>query len=72
MQYKSSYTNENLRLKDPPLKEVCCLPGALVKDITRKLPTQASDYFLLMLFHTGGNEAATHSPRVTSGPWDDW
>ena len=24
---------------DPPLREVCCLPGAQVKDITRKLPS---------------------------------
>jgi len=51
---------------DPPLREVCCLPGAWVKDISRKVPTlvQPSDYYPLLLFHEGGGEAATRSPRV--------
>ncbi|KAK4806799.1 hypothetical protein QYF61_005595 [Mycteria americana] len=51
---------------DPPLREVCCLPGARVKDITRILPSlvRPSDYYPLLLFHVGGDEAATRSPRV--------
>jgi len=51
---------------DPPLREVCCLPGARVKGITRKLPSlvRPSDYSPLLLFHLGGDEAATHSPRA--------
>ncbi|KAK4811185.1 hypothetical protein QYF61_019816 [Mycteria americana] len=51
---------------DPPLREVCCLPGARVKDITRILPSlvRPSDYYPLLLFHVGGDEAATQSPRA--------
>ncbi|KAK4810710.1 LOW QUALITY PROTEIN: hypothetical protein QYF61_007684, partial [Mycteria americana] len=51
---------------DPPLREVCCLPGARVKDITRILPSlvRPSDYYPLLLFHVGGDEAATRSPRA--------
>ncbi|KAK4808505.1 hypothetical protein QYF61_005822 [Mycteria americana] len=51
---------------DPPLREACCLPGAWVKDITRILPNlvQPSDYYPLLLFHVGGDEAATQSPRA--------
>jgi len=51
---------------DPSLSEVCCLPRAWVKDITRKLPSlvRPSDYYPLLLFHVGGNEAAMHSPRA--------
>ena len=34
---------------DPPHREVCCLPGAWVRDITRKIPSliRPSDYCLL-------------------------
>ncbi|KAK4816772.1 hypothetical protein QYF61_022770 [Mycteria americana] len=51
---------------DPPLREACCLPGAHMKDITRILPSLVwpSDYYPLLLFHVGGNEAATRSPRA--------
>jgi len=51
---------------EPPFREVCCLPGAWVKDITRKLPSsiQPSDYYPLLLFHVGGDAAATCSPRA--------
>ncbi|GAB0209138.1 hypothetical protein GRJ2_003379500 [Grus japonensis] len=46
---------------DPPLGEVCCLPGAHVKDIARKLPSlvQPSDYYPLLLLHVGEDEAET-------------
>jgi len=51
---------------DPPLRQVCCLPGARVKDIARKLPRllQPSDYYPLLLFHVGADEVAASSPRV--------
>ncbi|KAK4832349.1 hypothetical protein QYF61_021878 [Mycteria americana] len=51
---------------DPPLREVCCLPGARVKDVTRVLPSlvRPLDYYPLLLFPVGGDEAATRSPRV--------
>jgi len=51
---------------DPPLREVCCLPGAQVKDIARKLPrlVRPSDYYPLLLFHVGADEVAVSSPRV--------
>ena len=50
---------------DPPFREVCCLPGVLVKDVARKLPSQvrSSDYYPLLLFHVGGDEAISHNPR---------
>ncbi|GAB0208697.1 hypothetical protein GRJ2_003335400 [Grus japonensis] len=51
---------------DPPLREVCCLPGARVKDIARKLPSlvQPSDYYPLLLLHVGGDEAETRSTKA--------
>jgi len=51
---------------DLPLREVCHLPGAWVKDITRKLPilVRPSDYYTSLLFHVGSNEAVKCSPRV--------
>lgn len=43
-----------------------CLLPPWVKDITRKVPSlvQPSDYFPLLIFHVGGDDVATHSPRV--------
>ena len=55
---------------DPPHREVCCLPGARLKDITRKLPRliQSSGYSPLLIFLVGGGEeAATHRPRAIKG-----
>jgi len=51
---------------DPPHKEFCCLPGAWVRDMTRKLPSlvQPLDYYPLLLFHVVGDEVAVCSPRV--------
>ena len=51
---------------DPPLREVCCLPGAPVKDDTRKLPSlvQPSDYSPLLLLHVGGDKAVTHNAKA--------
>jgi len=52
--------------EDPPLREVCCLPGARVKDIARNLPrlVRPSAYYPLLLFHVGVDEVAVSSPRV--------
>nr|XP_010304339.1 PREDICTED: suppression of tumorigenicity 5 protein-like [Balearica regulorum gibbericeps] len=51
---------------DPPLREVCCLPGARVKDIARKLPSlvHPSDYYPLLLLHVGGDEAETRTTKA--------
>ncbi|KAK4832299.1 hypothetical protein QYF61_021698 [Mycteria americana] len=51
---------------NPSHREVFCLPGARVRDITRKLPSlvQPSQYYPLLLFHMGDDEAAVHGPRV--------
>jgi len=51
---------------DPSLREVCCLPGARVKDIARKLPrlVRPSDYYPLLLFHVGADKVAVNSPKA--------
>jgi len=51
---------------DPSLRELCCLLGARVKDIARKLPrmVRPSDYYPLLLFHVGADEVAVTSLRV--------
>lgn len=45
-------------------KEVCCLPGARVRDIARKVIRLIcpSDYYPLLVFHIGINEVAKRSP----------
>ncbi|GAB0209002.1 hypothetical protein GRJ2_003365900 [Grus japonensis] len=50
----------------PPLREVCCLPRACVKDIARKLPSlvRPSDYYPLLLLHVGGDEAETCTTKA--------
>jgi len=37
---------------DPTRREVCCLPGACIRDITKKLPglVHSSDYYPLLIF----------------------
>jgi len=51
---------------DPPLRQVCCFPGAQVKDITRKLPSlvRPSDCYPLLPFRVGGDEATACCPTV--------
>ena len=51
---------------DPPLREVCCIPGAQVKEVTRRIPSlvQPSDYYPLLVLHLGGEEETTYSPRA--------
>ena len=44
-------------------REVCCLPGAWVRDITRKLPkvVWSTDYFPLLIIQVGSDETAQRS-----------
>lgn len=53
-------------LSDPLLREVCCLPGAQVRNVTRKLPNLIwpTDYNPLLLFHVRRQEAATYGSRA--------
>ena len=49
----------------PTRREVCCLPGARVRDISRKLPglIRPSDYYPLLIIKTGIDEIAEKSLR---------
>ncbi|KFW72624.1 hypothetical protein AS28_04863, partial [Pygoscelis adeliae] len=51
---------------DPSHREVCCLPGARVRDIIRKLPdlVRPSDYYPLLVIQAGSDEVAERSPAV--------
>ena len=44
-------------------REVCCLPGAQVRDITRKLPelVHPTDYYPLLIVQVGSDEIAQRS-----------
>jgi len=50
---------------DPTRREVCCLPGAWVRDISRKLPglIRLSDYYPLLIIQAGSDEIAEKSLR---------
>jgi len=52
---------------DPSRREVCCLPGAWVRDITRKLPklVWSDDYFPLFVVQVGSDEISQRSLRTT-------
>jgi len=51
---------------DPSHREVCCLPGAWVKDVAKKLPglVQPSDYYLLLVMQVGRDKMAERSPKA--------
>jgi len=49
---------------DPSHWEVCCLPGARVRHITRKLPSLVQP---ITAFPCGWDEVAVHSPRMIKG-----
>ena len=51
---------------DPTCKEVCCLPGAHIRDIARKVPglVCSSDYCPLLTVHVGSDEIAQGSLRA--------
>ena len=45
---------------------MCCLPGARVRDITRKIPklVRSTDYFPLLIVQVGSDEIAQTSLRM--------
>ena len=51
---------------DPTRRELCCLPGAQVRDISRKLPglIHPSDYYPLLIVQAGSDEIADRSLRA--------
>jgi len=51
---------------DPSHREVCCLPGAQVRDVARNITclVKTSDYYPLPVFHTGNEEVVKRSSPV--------
>ena len=52
---------------DPSHREVCCLPGARVRDIARKLPglVQPSDYYPLIVVQVGSDEVRDRNAQAS-------
>ncbi|MCQ4187457.1 SGNH/GDSL hydrolase family protein [Klebsiella pneumoniae] len=46
-------------------REVCCLPGARIRDVTERLPSliRPTDYYPLLVFHVGASDTAGSSLR---------
>jgi len=46
---------------DREAREVCCLPGAKVRDVAKSVPllVKSTDYYPLLLFHVGMNDTAS-------------
>lgn len=55
---------------DPTCREVCCLPGARVRDIARKLPNlvRPSDYYPLLIVQAGSDDTEERSLKTIK--WD--
>ena len=51
---------------DPSHREVCCLPGAWVRDVARNIThlVKPSDYYPLLVFHIGNEQVGERSPQV--------
>ncbi|RMC20428.1 hypothetical protein DUI87_01280 [Hirundo rustica rustica] len=51
---------------DPSHREVCCLPGARVQNITERLPAliQPSDYYPLLILQAGSDEIEKRSVKA--------
>ena len=51
-------------LSDPSHREVCCLPGAQVRDVARNITVldKPSDYYPLLVFCIGNKEVGKRSP----------
>ena len=51
---------------DPSQREVCCLPGARVRDVARELPglVPPSDYYLLLVMQVGRYEIGEKNPKA--------
>ena len=54
------------RNSDPSHREVCCLPGAQVRVVARKLPglVWPSDYYPLLVMQVGSDEMVERSPKA--------
>jgi len=54
---------------DPSHREVCCLPGAWVREVAKKLPglVRPSDYYPLLVIQVGGDEIAEKSQGHQKG-----
>ena len=53
-------------LSDPSHREVCCLPGAQVRDVARNITrlVRPSDYYPLLVFHMGKEEVDKRSSQA--------
>ena len=51
---------------DPTRREVCCLPGARVRDVARKLPSlvRPSDYYPLLIVQAGSEDIEKSSLKA--------
>jgi len=51
---------------DPSPRKVCCLPGAKVRDVAKKLPglLRHSGYYPLLVMLVGGDKIAERSPKA--------
>jgi len=51
---------------EPSHREVCCLPGAWVRDVGRKLPglVRPSGYYPLLVMQVGGDEITETSSKA--------
>ncbi|XP_066848127.1 uncharacterized protein [Anser cygnoides] len=51
---------------DPTHSEVCCLPGARVRDLAKKVKclVQPTGYYPLLVFQAGNDEVTMRSPRA--------
>jgi len=56
-------TEDPICRPDPPHREVCCLPEAWVRDITRKLAglVRSSDYYPLLVVQVGSDKVRDKS-----------
>uniref|UniRef100_A0A8B9TZX8 SGNH hydrolase-type esterase domain-containing protein n=1 Tax=Anas zonorhyncha TaxID=75864 RepID=A0A8B9TZX8_9AVES len=58
---------------DPTRREVCCLPGARVRDIAKKVKrlVRPTDYYPLLVFQAGSDEVAKRSPKAIKRDFRD-
>ena len=58
---------------DPTRREVCCLPGARVRDFAKEVKrlVQPTDYYPLLVFQAGSDEVATRSPKAIKRDFRD-
>ncbi|XP_074806320.1 uncharacterized protein LOC141986053 [Natator depressus] len=62
-------TESSICRPDRENREVCCLPGAKIRDVTERLPRliKPSDHYPFLLLHVGTNDTAKNDPeRITA------